>query len=37
LNGGINTNVVPDRLTLKLDRRMTPEEARQPSKCGCVR
>jgi succinyl-diaminopimelate desuccinylase len=26
INGGINTNVVPDRLTLKLDRRMTPEE-----------
>ena len=26
LNGGINTNVVPDRLTLKVDRRMTPEE-----------
>ena len=29
LHGGINTNVVPDRLTLRLDRRMTPEE--QPS------
>src|SRR5438477_9305220 len=27
LNGGINTNVVPDRLTLRLDRRMTPEES----------
>ena len=26
MSGGINTNVVPDRLTLKLDRRMTPEE-----------
>jgi acetylornithine deacetylase/succinyl-diaminopimelate desuccinylase-like protein len=26
INGGINTNVVPDRLTLRLDRRMTPEE-----------
>jgi len=26
MHGGINTNVVPDRLTLKLDRRMTPEE-----------
>ena len=25
-NGGINTNVVPDRLTLRLDRRMIPEE-----------
>ena len=26
LNGGINTNVVPDRLTFRMDRRMTPEE-----------
>jgi len=26
LEGGINTNVVPDRLTLRLDRRMIPEE-----------
>jgi succinyl-diaminopimelate desuccinylase len=26
IHGGINTNVVPDRLTLRLDRRMTPEE-----------
>jgi acetylornithine deacetylase/succinyl-diaminopimelate desuccinylase-like protein len=26
LGGGINTNVVPDRLTLRMDRRMTPEE-----------
>ena len=26
LSGGINTNVVPDRLTLRLDRRMIPEE-----------
>jgi succinyl-diaminopimelate desuccinylase len=25
--GGINTNVVPDRVTLRLDRRMVPEEA----------
>lgn len=24
--GGINTNVVPDRVTFRLDRRMTPEE-----------
>jgi acetylornithine deacetylase/succinyl-diaminopimelate desuccinylase-like protein len=24
--GGINTNVVPDRLTLRMDRRMIPEE-----------
>ena len=26
LSGGINTNVVPDRLTVKMDRRMIPEE-----------
>ena len=26
IEGGINTNVVPDRLTLRIDRRMTPEE-----------
>jgi len=26
MEGGINTNVVPDRLVLRLDRRMTPEE-----------
>ena len=26
LHGGINTNVVPDRLTLRMDRRMIPEE-----------
>lgn len=26
INGGINTNVVPDRCTVRLDRRMTPEE-----------
>ncbi|MEQ8397457.1 M20/M25/M40 family metallo-hydrolase [Thalassobaculum sp.] len=26
VNGGINTNVVPDRCTVRLDRRMTPEE-----------
>ena len=26
LNGGINTNVVPDKLTFRMDRRMTPEE-----------
>jgi acetylornithine deacetylase/succinyl-diaminopimelate desuccinylase-like protein len=26
IEGGINTNVVPDRLTLKMDRRMIPEE-----------
>ncbi|HTW25542.1 MAG TPA: M20/M25/M40 family metallo-hydrolase [Acetobacteraceae bacterium] len=26
IEGGINTNVVPDRVTVRLDRRMTPEE-----------
>ena len=26
IEGGINTNVVPDRLTFRMDRRMTPEE-----------
>lgn len=26
IEGGINTNVVPDRVTFKLDRRMIPEE-----------
>lgn len=26
IKGGINTNVVPDRITLRLDRRMIPEE-----------
>jgi len=27
IKGGINTNVVPDKVTLRLDRRMIPEEA----------
>jgi acetylornithine deacetylase/succinyl-diaminopimelate desuccinylase-like protein len=26
INGGINTNVVPDRISLRLDRRVTPDE-----------
>lgn len=26
ISGGINTNVVPDRVTLRIDRRITPEE-----------
>lgn len=26
IEGGINTNVVPDRVTLRIDRRMIPEE-----------
>ncbi|HTK00764.1 MAG TPA: M20/M25/M40 family metallo-hydrolase, partial [Bordetella sp.] len=27
IQGGINTNVVPDRVTFRVDRRMIPEEA----------
>jgi len=27
IHGGINTNVVPDEVTLRIDRRMIPEEA----------
>src|SRR4051812_10011108 len=27
INGGINTNVVPDVVTLRIDRRMVPEES----------
>ena len=27
IQGGINTNVVPDRVTLRLDRRIVPEES----------
>ena len=26
ISGGINTNVVPDKVTIRLDRRITPEE-----------
>ena len=26
ISGGINTNVVPDRIVMRLDRRMIPEE-----------
>jgi acetylornithine deacetylase/succinyl-diaminopimelate desuccinylase family protein len=26
ISGGINTNVVPDKITLRLDRRITPDE-----------
>jgi len=29
IEGGINTNVVPDRVTLRLDRRVIPEETPQ--------
>lgn len=27
INGGINTNVVPDRVTFRIDRRLIPEES----------
>lgn len=27
IEGGINTNVVPDRVTMRLDRRITPDES----------
>ena len=27
ISGGINTNVVPDRVTFRIDRRITPEES----------
>ena len=36
IRGGINTNVVPDQVVFRIDRRMIPEEdaaARRPS-CG---
>jgi acetylornithine deacetylase/succinyl-diaminopimelate desuccinylase-like protein len=29
ISGGINTNVVPDRITLRIDRRIIPEESPQ--------
>jgi acetylornithine deacetylase/succinyl-diaminopimelate desuccinylase-like protein len=29
IQGGINTNVVPDRVTIRVDRRMIPEEVSQ--------
>ena len=30
ISGGINTNVVPDRVTFRLDRRLIPEEGMRP-------
>jgi succinyl-diaminopimelate desuccinylase len=30
ISGGINTNVVPDKVTIRLDRRMIPEERPRP-------
>lgn len=32
--GGINTNVVPDRVTFRIDRRMIPEESVQQSEAA---
>ena len=34
IEGGINTNVVPDRVTLRLDRRMIPEEDPQDGRAA---
>jgi acetylornithine deacetylase/succinyl-diaminopimelate desuccinylase-like protein len=32
--GGINTNVVPDRITFRIDRRMIPEESTEQAEAG---
>ena len=37
MSGGINTNVVPDRLTLRIDRRMIPEEHPADVEARCAR
>ena len=37
ISGGINTNVVPDRVTFRLDRRMIPEENTQDVEDGLRR
>jgi acetylornithine deacetylase/succinyl-diaminopimelate desuccinylase-like protein len=37
ISGGINTNVVPDRVTIRLDRRMIPEEAPEAVEGGLRR
>ncbi|HIC79755.1 MAG TPA: M20/M25/M40 family metallo-hydrolase [Kiloniellaceae bacterium] len=34
IDGGINTNVVPDRVTFRLDRRMIPEEYPETAEAG---
>jgi acetylornithine deacetylase/succinyl-diaminopimelate desuccinylase family protein len=34
IKGGINTNVVPDRVSLRLDRRMIPEETPEQVEAG---
>lgn len=37
IQGGINTNVVPDRVTFRLDRRMIPEENPAEVEAGLTR
>jgi acetylornithine deacetylase/succinyl-diaminopimelate desuccinylase-like protein len=34
ISGGINTNVVPDRITFRIDRRMIPEESVEESEAA---
>jgi acetylornithine deacetylase/succinyl-diaminopimelate desuccinylase-like protein len=34
IEGGINTNVVPDRVTFRIDRRIIPEESPQSAEAG---
>ncbi len=34
ISGGINTNVVPDRVSLRLDRRILPEESPETAEAG---
>ncbi|MBU6419048.1 MAG: M20/M25/M40 family metallo-hydrolase [Proteobacteria bacterium] len=34
ISGGINTNVVPDKVTLRLDRRITPDENPEAVEAG---
>lgn len=37
ISGGINTNVVPDRIVMRLDRRLIPEEVGVEVEAGLVR
>jgi metal-dependent amidase/aminoacylase/carboxypeptidase family protein len=37
IEGGINTNVVPDRVAFRLDRRMIPEERPADVEARCAR
>ena len=39
ISGGINTNVVPDRVTMRIDRRILPEESASAAEAelrGCI-